>query len=78
MADLPDRVPVPPPAPAGLPLSAPQSPRVAPAVIVQLIGGVTVLGAGVGLLLAGEHAVGGALVAAGAAELGVKITTLAQ
>lgn len=76
--ELPDRVPVPVPPPAGVPVSAPVGSPARAALVVQLIGGVTVLGAGVGLLLAGEHAAGWALAAAGAAELGVKITTLAQ
>lgn len=77
MADVPDRVPVPPSPPADLPVSAPQPPGWRPQLIVQLVGAVAVLGAGVGLLFAGEHKVGVALVAAGAGELGVKVTTLA-
>jgi hypothetical protein len=47
-----------------------------PQLVATLVGGVAVLAAGVGLLLAGEHTVGVALTVAGAGELGVKGATM--
>jgi hypothetical protein len=47
-----------------------------PQLVATLVGGLAVLGAGVYLLATGHAQVGGALVVAGAGELGVKVATL--
>lgn len=41
--------------------------------VVQLVGGVALVGAGVALLLKGDTEVGVTLIVAGAAELGIKV-----
>jgi hypothetical protein len=67
-----------PPAPAPGPQPPPAPPRDRLQVIATLVGGVTVMGAGVALLLLGEHPAGLALIAAAAAELGVKAVALTR
>jgi hypothetical protein len=66
-----------PPSPAPGPQPPPATAREHLQTIAGLIGGVTVMGAGVALLLLGDHQAGLALMAAAAAELGVKAAALA-
>lgn len=47
-----------------------------PPLLAQLVGGLAVLGAGVGLFVKGQTEVGVALVIAGAGELGAKVAVL--